>query len=175
MLKQIKRRKNRTNLIISISAGILMILSVIGFALNLTQQKEKNEKEFKVNIYGKEIVVKLIYFENETNDVLLNYNPNINDFINKKIYFYSHPKIRENSQRLLYYISIFSLIKETCVIGYECFNNELPIKDCNNEIIIFEYSNETKIDKNDKCIIIKGNETNIDKTIDAFLYKIFKK
>ncbi|MEM2772644.1 MAG: hypothetical protein QXR88_02245, partial [Candidatus Pacearchaeota archaeon] len=91
MLKPIKRRKNRTNLIIAISAGILMILSVIGFALNLTQQKEKNEKEFKVNIYGKEIVVKLIYFENETNDVLLNYNPNINDFINKKIYFYSHP------------------------------------------------------------------------------------
>lgn len=176
MLKPLKKRKRNTNLIIAITAGILMILSVVGFALNLKPQKEKNEGfwEFKVNIYGKEIIVKTIYLKNETNEVILNYAPDIQHFINKKIYFYTDPKIKENSQRLLYYISMVALIRETCVINYECFNKELPLKDCTNEIIIFEYSNQTEINKKEQCIIIKGNETTIEKSIDAFLYEMFK-
>jgi len=173
-----ERKEKRNRILLAFFSAVIMILSVVGFALNLgrnhTIEKQGEFWEFKVNLNGEEITLRTVYLPNETKNVLLNYKPSIQDFANKKYYFYSNIKLKERAIRLISYLSYFSLLRESCIRGYECYNDELPLKDCNDNVILFEKSNVTEIKKEENCIILKGNETNIDKVIDAFLYNIFQ-
>ena len=46
-----------------------------------------------------------------------------------------------------------------CISGEECLNVELPIKTCEDNVIIFANSNlnETKVVQNNSCVYIYGN------------------
>lgn len=52
--------------------------------------------------------------------------------------------------------------------GYIC-NGDLPVKSCENNLIVFEIGNETKVYQNESCIFIVGDGV---KGVDAFLYEV---
>lgn len=177
-IKDKERKERRNKIVLGLLSAFIMIISVIGFALNLrggnSNVKEGGFWNFYVKLGNQKLQLKTLFLPNETGDVKIKYAPTIGDFINKKYYFYSSSELREESFRALSYLSYISILREACLKDYPCYNSELPLKDCNENFIVFIKSNDTEIDRKSECIILKGNRTNIDKTIDKFLYIIFK-
>ncbi len=178
-IRQKKEKRNKT--IFAIVIAVIMILSVVGFTIEFAQrqniEREGGFYTYKINLWGYEIILRTIYLKNETQEVKTNFIPSTEYFAGAKFYYYIDPSLRESAIRLLQYINYFSLLNEACVnesVGaYECHNEELPIKDCESNFLIFEQANETSIEKRDLCIFIKGNKTEIDKAIDRFLFDLF--
>jgi len=179
--KSVREKRERKNkIILSIIIAAIMILSVVGFTIEFSRQgieKQGDFYEHKVKLGGQEVTVRTMYLANETSEVKSSFMPYIDYFANNRFYYYADASLKESSLRLLQYISYFSFLNEACVnesIGnYTCYNEELPVKDCKSNLIIFEQSNETSIAKQDSCIFIKGNRTEIDKAIDRFIYDLF--
>lgn len=200
-----KKEKERLNRIIfSVLVALIMIASIVGFALEFRYDSLENKNIHEVKIFDKKIQVETFHSKNETDDVMLYFTPHIDVFLNKKYYFYSHNKLREKSIRLLLYLTYFSLLNEAClneslseeevneekverevkeekeaeekeidVLNASICNEILPLKTCDDNFIVFEYSNVSAIKRKRNCIIISGNETTIDKSIDRFLYELF--
>jgi len=167
------KKKERKRILVSLVISLLMVISAVAFSFNLKNSEEENKiLKFKYN--GKAIEVEMKYRENETESVKRNYFPYFEEFINNKFYFYSDPKLKEKAIRLLSFINYFAVLNEACLQDKPCYSEVLPIKDCNNNFIVFEYSEEEEIRKDGNCIFLKGNETSIDKVIDAFFYEIKK-
>ncbi len=174
-MKKIKMKKyEKRKIWISLITSLLMIISVVAFSLNLrnTEEESKNLK-FKIGISILE--VKVVYLENETTEVEKNYHPNLEDFINKKFYFFVDARLRDKAIRLLSFLNYFTILNEACFQNFECNNEQLPIKNCDDNFILFEHSEKEEIRKEEKCIFLKGNETTIDKVIDAFFYEMKNK
>lgn len=176
-----QRKEKRNRIILSLIIAALMILSVVGFALEFARREERAESGFyehKVRLGNEEIIVRTLYKKAETPE--LGFKPYIGFFLGKKLYYYSEPELAERASRLLAYLSYFSILNEACLASdlgnYTCYNEELPVKDCSSLLIIFEkgIENKTEVRKTDNCIFIRGNVTEIDKAIDRFLYELFE-
>ena len=176
--KEREKAERRKQIIFAIVVAVIMIASVIGFTLELSREKEINPYHQTIDIYGRKITITHFYLKNETADVDIDFVPSLDYFLGKKFYFYLAPQLTQNL-RLLQYLSYFTLLNEACLnesitgITYQCYNEELPLKTCDDDIIVFQYSNDTEIKRYAKCIILSGNETTIEKTIDRFLYELF--
>jgi hypothetical protein len=176
--KERERREQRKQIIFAIVVAIIMVASVIGFTLELSYREQFNPYEHTIELYGRKITVNTLYSKNETDDVVLDFIPSVDYFAGKRFYFYSSPELRQSAVRLLQYLSYFTLLNEACLNesnekAYQCYNEELPLKSCDDDVLVFAYSNASKIERQRGCIILSGNETTIEKTIDRFLYELF--
>ncbi|MEM2932980.1 MAG: hypothetical protein QW622_02115 [Candidatus Pacearchaeota archaeon] len=182
--KEKEKKERNKRFVVSILIALIMILSVIGFTIEFAKRQEESKGEsgfyeYKVVLRNQAIIVRTLFLKNET-QIRTNFIPYIDYFGGKKFYYYSDPSVRESSLRLLTYISYFSYLNEACVdesVGnYSCYNEELPIKNCKDNLLIFELSNETSIEKKENCIFIRGSSESlveIDRAIDNFLYNLF--
>jgi hypothetical protein len=165
------KRGKRNRIWMSVLVASIMILSVVAFSLNLKNREEEG-KTVKVRIGDKTLSVEMVYSKNETGDVEKNYKPSLEDFINRKYYFYSDPRLKDKAIRLISFLNYFTMLNEACHENMSCHNEYLPIKNCDSNFIIFEYSEKKEINKDGLCIFLRGNETSIDKVIDAFFYEL---
>jgi hypothetical protein len=62
-----------------------------------------------------------------------------------------------------------SRYQEACMIGSDCVE-DLPIKDCDSNVIIFEEGNDTQVYREDNCVFLIGD---VIQATDAFLYRLF--
>jgi hypothetical protein len=175
--KERERREQKKQIIFAIIVAIIMVASVIGFTLELSYREQPNPYEHTIELYGRKITINTLYSKNETGDVVLDFIPSVDYFAGKRFYFYSSPELRQSAVRLLQYLNYFTLLNEACLnesnAAYKCYNEELPLKSCDDDVVVFAYSNASKIEKQKGCIILSGNETTIEKTIDRFLYELF--
>ena len=186
MLKKIKtqeqaaREKKRNQIIVgSLLMGILL-LSSIGYSFfskdktnNFGEQiVEENGLEFtKTNgiwstkINGLEFGFQ--FLPSEVSDVPVDISLSLADYTGKVVYFVNANAI---SSEIVPNLNSYVLrSQESCLEGESCSRKDLPVKNCDEKLIIYKESNDTKVSQDKGCVYLQGDAI---KASDAFLYKI---
>ena len=149
----------------------LMVFSTAGFALNgigtNDETSETEEVYFDGNYWNYNLGGQQFYFSNKLEDALEISVPislKLNDFSEKILYIDSQDG--ETLSKISNNLGRYSLRTQEACHG-EC-ERDLPEKDCSENLIKFETSDERKIYQKDNCIFIEGNSLDVD----AVLYKI---
>lgn len=175
-----EKKKKINRLIIGIILMIVMILGSVGYAFYSREKvdvQETNKVEYNGytfylnnNLWQTEINGNSFVFQHLPNETNINVPlVSLLDYKDKTVYFVS-----ENSQaqtEILRNIAGYLGRFQDACFEKEC-GKDLPVKNCSDSIILIRERNNTKIYKEDDCVFIESNKTEIIKTADAFLYKI---
>ncbi len=170
----------KSNLILAIFIVFIMVTSVIGFMYSPKEKDSLNENSFDYNGFNFELATNNKFITSiNGNQIIFDNDPRtledikLPDFqiTQEKVYLIFNPEEKDDnldySISKLYYTLQVKGIRAVlaCSKEKDCPNN-LPIKDCNSESFYFKKSNLTNIYKQDKCIIIQGDNININKYVD---------
>lgn len=173
-----KERRNKT--IIGIILVGIMIFSTAGFAFN--SLRGNGEEAEKINYNGLEFALKedgLWHFNIQEQEFATEYNPidtenisipvyaNLQNYLGKPLYFSFNSRnegINEITRNIGRYVE---RTQKVCIT--EC-EEDLPVKNCTDNIIIIEKRNETLINQEENCIYILSDD--VVKAGDAFVFKL---
>jgi len=176
-----ERKKRRNQFIVGGVLAVLMIMSTVGFALfsgeeeNTTSKITYNNLVFYKTLNGWQTTINGRNFEFQNNplevqDIRIT-NVSLEDYYNKALFIDSQDA--SATYEIYYNLNgIASRIQNACLEEENC-SSELPVKTCNDSVIVIETLNTTSIEKRENCLIIKAKEGEAIKVVDAFLYKIF--
>jgi hypothetical protein len=174
------KKKKRNNLIVGLIMVVLIGLSSLGYAImsrtdsTSTQPVKYGNLEFVKNndMWITTINSKVYYFYNLPTDVeniSIEGTYSLGDYSDKTAYFVNANQAAQTLDETLKSIVIRS--QDACLQNATCANNELPIKDCSNNVFIFDASKtETKVYKKDNCIFLEGNSF---LAVDKLIYRFF--
>ena len=173
-----KRRKNQ--IIVGAVLVGLMIVSTLGYSLmNGASNQDKSSQVteggyvftregnlWKTSIDGQ--TFRFQYLPSELENVPVEGNYELGAYYNQPVYFVNlSPGVSEILMNLQDYILRY---QEACLNGTEC-NENLPVKNCDSDLIIFINGNETKVYNKQNCVFIEGEPI---MGADAFLYRLLK-
>lgn len=180
--REMEKRGKRKQFVVGIILVAIMVFSILGFAFfnverTTTRKVKYNDFTFLLDEQGLWRTVvdgndfSFRYLPNETLDIDVPFL-GFRNYVNKPLYFVSEnfeatSEIARNIQR-------FTLrMQEACLIGKNCTGN-LPEKNCTNRenIIIIGISNSTEILQDENCVFILGQNSELTRISDAFLYGI---
>ena len=179
---KVKKSKERFNKIFfGIVLLFIIVLSTLGYSLNNSVNDDSNGKKIVYN--GYEFVENNGFWFADIGNMkfAFRYNPEevmkINNPVNYFNTYYNLPLyIQSDNEIATSEISnnMASIVER---MQKACFNEDgceegLPIKNCSSNFIIIQESNITLITQDDKCVFITGNEENLVKVTDEFLFKI---
>ncbi|MBT6690132.1 hypothetical protein HN903_03805 [archaeon] len=198
-IADIERARRRNNIIMGVGMIFLLLASTAGFAImNADSEEESVVEELGFEFVRDGGMWKLIldesvfgfqYLPSEVEDVDVNVSVEFGDYSGKALYFVNpNEGVGEVLNNLGGYILRY---QESClqqdsresVVGgrwsddlgnltnnSDVFCDEnLPIKDCDSNLIIFDIGNETRVYGDNNCVFIEGDFL---KGVDAFLYDI---
>lgn len=183
-----KEKKIKGNqLIVGVVLIGLMVLSSLSFAFINNTTSNINEKiEYKgikfvtdengywsFDIQGTNFLTK--YNPKETEDISFLNSKSINEYSNKPLYLVGDNG--EHFSEIARNLNNVALrISNACLEGdSKCTkNNEnFPVKDCSNNIIVFKESiNENRVYQQENCIFIETDYANQARYADRFLFNI---
>ena len=174
-----KERRNKT--IIGIILVGIMVLSTAGYALYQTGREEETRQmiyedtEFSLQNDG------LWHFDVRGYEFATLYNPeqtenisgiiytDLDDYTGETLYF-SHDSEQEGINEIGR--SFFGLVERIQKVCLEECEEDLPVKNCTDKIIIIRTVGENLIRQEDNCIYILSDEGEVLRTSDAFVFKI---
>jgi len=172
-----EREARRNQILISSILVVIMVLSTLGYAFyNSSTEKIKYNGikfyyqegfwNFKIN----EIEFSTSYNPKETENISIEVTKTLNDYNGKPLYF-SYDSDYDSIQEIARNIGRFVLrIQEVCLDNENC-EEDIPIKNCSDNIIIIREGEENVVREEDKCVYIIYKENPI-LTSDAFIFKI---
>ena len=189
MLKKIRTReevvkeRRRNQIVVGGVLIFLMVVSTLGYSLMDGDNEIKNSvNEFgidfvreggfwKTQINGE--VFGFQYLPSEIGNVSVSGNYDIEDYAGEVLYFVN---ANEGSSEILNNLGRYILrYQESCLRQdsdkMTVCEGDLPLKSCDDNLIIFESGNETMVWKNESCVFIVGDSV---RGADAFLYKALK-
>ncbi|MEK6879714.1 MAG: hypothetical protein AABY22_08915 [Nanoarchaeota archaeon] len=175
-----EQKQKRNQILIGIILIALMVFSTLGYAAfngfggNNDGSFKYNGFKFKnvnglwtTNINGADYF--FLYKPQEVNKRELILNP-LNYYYNKPLYINSDNfEAQQEITRNFYYIS--ESIREACLKGEDCNNENLPIKTCEDNFIIIK-EGENKIVQDKNCVFISGEFDSLVSLTNEFLYKL---
>jgi hypothetical protein len=183
--EQRAKKEKKNQIIVGVIMVGLLVLSTAGFALMNTTSggstsgdyptREYNGFEFvrQNNLWITQVNQKTIAFGNlpdEIEDVEINTQKGLSFFLNKPLYVVNGNESTEviRFNMLPEYVL---RVNEACLEGEICENEELPVKSCDNDvIIIFQNENSPTIVYDEgNCIYIEGNK---EKGADKLLHQL---
>ena len=179
----------KTQLFLAIFIIFIMITSVIGFlytsddnfSLNQNNNGLKQENldfsfttdgRYVININGNKIIFD--YLPNDLKEV------NVEIIQKDKIYLLYDPNQEDSNlnyilSKLFYNLRNLDIITNlACNKEQEC-PSDIPIKDCNSDAFYFKKSNLTNIYKENDCVVIEGNDIELNKIADKIILNYIKK
>jgi hypothetical protein len=178
-----EKKDARNRLVIGIILVGLMILSTAGYAFFSNERTNTNTGE-SMNYNG-------LVFEKgndgfwHTSIEGYNFSFSFNPKETENISGYTALKINSYANKPLYFSSgsnAMGISEITRNIGnfvervqYVCMSNcseDLPVKNCSDNIILIENSNETLIKQEENCSYIRAREDDVLKASDKFIFKI---
>ena len=107
------------------------------------------------------------YLPSQLEDIDVNVSIEFGDYAGNALYFV---KANEGTGEILNNLGGYILRYQEACLGNEttCEGN-LPLKDCDSNLIIFNSGNTTKVYGDENCVFIEGDSI---KGVDAFLYDI---
>jgi len=173
---QMKNRKTRrNNIILGIVLIALLVIAPIGYSFMNNDRRSGSKVNEKGSDFYKEgglwktnkdgQVFGFQYLPSEVTNVSVSGFYNLGGYVSQPLYFVNvneaAPEILNNLQR---YIMRY---QEACLNESLC-GEELPLKDCGSNVIIYEAGNDTKVYKNQSCVYLVGDAI---RAADAFLYE----
>ena len=183
------RRSRRNQILVGGVLIVLMIVSTLGYSLMSGDGNNSGDRVtelginfvrdgglWKIVINGARagvpseegIVFGFQYLPSEIGDVFVSGDYDFGDYNGKVLYFVNGS---EGSSEILNNLGRYVLrYQSACLNGTIC-GGDLPLKSCDDNLIIFESGNETSVWKEDNCVHIVGDGV---RGADAFLYKALK-
>lgn len=175
--EQIDKRNRRNQIIVGVVLIGLLVISTLGYSL-MSKDDDSNSGviedkgmrfTFYNDFYQLNVDNQLFYFENlpsEVDYLTKNLSLSLQDYYSQPLYIVN-PNLQASS--VLSNIERYVLrYQEACLMNSSC-NKDLPIKNCNENVLIFEDSVEKEILQEDGCVYIRGNSSEVS---DAFVYKV---
>ena len=208
-MRKIKSKEDtkKSQRIIQIVVGIIlisvMVTSIAGFAFfgggygkssnygggssgNNNQRISYNGFEFVRNNQGfwltqaKNQVVVTTFTPQETEDINLNFDVNVNQFANKPLYLIADSDFATNEIRTNFRGFTLRIQSEkVCLEGGPCEDDNYVIKDCTSNIFVIDgnetyTSEEIHVYKEGNCIFIEASEANQIRIIDRIIFKLLE-
>src|SRR3989344_1575313 len=172
-------KKRTTQFIVGGILIFIMLFSTLGYAFGGGSGGTSNAVKYNgyifENVNGLWVLDKgginfvFLYNPKETNDIVSTVKP-INNYYSKPIYYSS--KNNDATYELGRNLESVALrFLPACVEGEEC-EGDLPIKNCEDNFIIIEESDTNEIIQDNNCVYLKGNQEEMVKVVDEFLFKI---
>jgi hypothetical protein len=170
----------KSNLYLAIFIVFIMVTSAIGFIYSPSEQNNLNENSLDYKGFNFQLTTDNRFVTGiNGNQIVLDNNPNNLDNITlpifqltqNKVYFIFNPGEKDNSleysmSKLAYMLQIKGVRAVLACSKEENCPAELPIKNCDSESFYFKKSNLTNIYKDNKCIVLEGDNLNINKYVD---------
>ena len=172
---EIDRKRKIRKTVLSILMLSILVLSTLGFAFfsnpgqttdNNEQQKQKDKSPAdKINFEYQGSSISLVSTYNEVESIAVNISNTLAIYQGKPLYIVSSNDgiFREIALNLQ---ALVSRVQKAC---YEKCEENLPEKNCTDNLIIWNHSLEKRVFQEENCIFIEGDMT----AADAFLYKLF--
>ncbi len=187
------RKRKRNQLIVGGVLIFIMFFSVLGYSFRGGDENTK-----KINYNGFEFINQNDFWILNTENFYFVFKNNpkqveeiggdleyLENYYDKPLYIYSENSESEIEiyRNLFYQNQIVQRMQSACLdenitnttlgerIVLECDEN-LPIKNCEDNFIIIKEDNNTKITQNKNCVFIFGQQENLTKITDEFLFKI---
>ena len=177
--EEVEKKQKRNKIVIGFVLIFLMVFSTAGFALigndsgsnsqgngQNSQESYYNGQYWVYNIEGQE------YYFTNSKELTQNQNISVNIITTSTNFIGSSLFIDSKSDIITNEISI-NLGKFAARIQKACYgkcDEDLPEKDCTENLIVYKSSEEKKVYQQGNCIFIDGDLT----TVDAFLYKLLE-
>ena len=178
--KQIKKQK-RNQFIVGIVLVFLMLASVFGIVAN----------SFGANANTKKVIYNGVKFTEQNgfwiaeinkHSIILSNNPReienqdfelnpLENYYNKPLYIDSQDSIA-SSEIYNNLGSVIQRISFACISEESCEEN-MPVKTCNDNLIVIKESSETRIIQEENCVFIESPKESITKAVDIFLLRLF--
>lgn len=166
-----ERKRKRNTLIASIIMISILVFSTAGYfsmdgdeSETVSNETVRNVGDYWVANYGEEIL-RFTNSPDSAKNVSVGFVNGINSYSGKPMYISSDSEIvsYEIGSNLGRYASRVQL---AC---YGVCDRDLPEKNCTDNLIVFNQSEQNKVRQEDKCVFIDGDM----RAVDAFLYRIF--
>jgi hypothetical protein len=166
--------KKKKIVIVSLLLLALLVLSTLGYALisNPGGGQDEKKTENVQNIGGLWIAdfgEERLYFSNSPEEVR-NISVEVDfysleDFFSRPLYVVSNKEgiTQEIAQNIGRYTD---RMQPAC---YGKCDEDLPEKNCSDNLIVWKEADENKVYQNESCVFIEGDM----KAVDAFLYRLF--
>ena len=177
-----KRKNKRNQVILGIGLVIVMLFSIVGFSFQTGNSGSTNVQETKIykgytffkinNLWVTEIGDFQFIFSNFPDDVpKISGNVKfINEYADEPLYIASD-RVDAGGEIVLNLNQIAQRIQSACFAGKVC-EEDLPIKTCEDNLIVISIGDENSIVQKDNCVFITGPESQLLKVVDEFLLKI---
>lgn len=176
-----EKQETRNKIILGLILVGIMIISTAGYAF-FSKEKE-NIKKLKYN--NLEFAMQedgLWHTKIQNNEFSFVYNPkdvenvssfltlNIQNYFNKPLFF-SYESNRQGVEEIARNIESFLSRQPQFACLDEC-EEDFPVKNCSENIIIIKEMNETLIKQEENCVYILGKDEDVLKASDAFIFRI---
>lgn len=184
-----EKRKNRNQLIIGIILVGLMVLSTAGYALTSRSEQNSGGNSQSINYNGIQFIqessdywqftlngvtYQTTYNPDETKDINISTRVSLASLKDNTLYFVGDNRDSAISEIGSNLNSQVLRIQKACLTQSDC-PGDYPIKDCSNDLIIFENSSVIEpngISQRNNCIFVLSNDTEQVRYSDALLFKI---
>ena len=185
-MADVERARKRNNIILGVVMIVLLVGSSLGYSLMSGTGGNKNEVSemgfdfvrdggmWKTLIDGE--IFAFRYLPSELSDVEVNLSPRddsgepsveLDMYSRQPLYFVNQGEgVGDILANLDRYILRY---QEACFGNESICEGDLPVKDCNSNLIIFIEENETSVYREDNCVFIVGD---VSRGSDAFLYEV---
>ena len=178
-----KKRAKRNQIILSLILLFIITFSIFEIWVNSFGGSSNSEKveyngltfELKESYWTVELgqfSFSFVYnpLELENLSVSKNSLKTLTEYQNKPLYIYSNDpsSTYEIYHNLIPFVERF---QEACLEGDNCTGN-VPIKNCNDTLIVIRESTNSRIFQNNNCVFIEGSKEDLLKLSDEFLYSL---
>lgn len=182
--KDLNKKRKRNQYILGIILIIVMFGSVFGVVVDFFNSENNSSTELNYkgyplinenNVYLLTIGEKTFYFSTNPNEASkfkeINMTITIPSFVGVPVYIDS--KEYFSTQEI--YQNIYGYperIQPACIDEKDCTDSSLPIKNCENYVVVVREAQENKIYERENCIFIEATNDDLPLVVDAFLLKL---
>jgi len=176
-----EKKEKRDRIVIGSVLIAILVFSTAGFAffsvINLDKGEEREYNGIKFVVRGDGLWHFLIngqefstaYNPEQTKNISIEGEINLQNYYKKPLYF-SHDSDEQGVSEIVRNIERYAeRVQLACI--EQCEEN-LPVKSCEDNVIIIKAGNETLIKQENNCIYILGEQNELIRAGDAFIFKL---
>ena len=182
--KEMQKRKEKRNQYILVGVMVIILFgSVFGIIVGTNTGSSAKKLTYEGHtlntngyFYNMTVNNKVIYVSNNPNNLSINYTieamPTASSFAGLPLYIDAGASTP--SQEI--YENMYGYaqrIQSACLANSTCNDPTLPIKNCEENMIIIKESTQNKIYTQGKCTFIEGTTKDLNKLTDIFILKLF--
>ena len=184
--QDVQRKKKRTQVIVAIVLGLILLGSSFGVIIDSFGNTSSGKIKYQGITFTKD-ENNFWITQKEGNNLIFFYNPMQTENVSSKVdtieKYYSLPLYiyseNQDAEGELYRNldpranSIVERVQTACPEDKTC-DVSIVKKDCTNNFIIIEYSENESLEQKQNCVYIRGKSKKMLELTDEYLFKLFK-